>query len=707
MSDSGSDILPCDNDAFYLLMGNCNFGCSGYVLKFDKFLNSSVIVNLGYPGGSSYNGFTGAARMSGKTNSHLLVAGYYAYGENTEMLLLKCDTNGLTNASPTFLLQSTPASGIPCDGDSVLLVAPPGFDKYEWCINQNRVFKNMNVNNDSLYVKFKGHYYCSAWQGNAISYSNAYYFSPRPQVQNLSLTSIDNRYEFCGKSMDSIRLTTNVVSSQCQWLKNDSILSGAVSSTLVVKESGYYALRVLSPWNTCDTGKTKSVYINANYVPEPVIKDSNIAVAAGFCQAIGHLLVQKNNSYSYDWAIDEIPHSNSSNLFSSPVKPGLYTCRITNTCGAKRSKPYTLYTGIQNVRVGNSIQYFGQVTGCGVGSSVLLYAPTGSSGPFQWKRNNVLLANQTAPVLNVTQNGEYRLRYYNPTCMQMLDTYPLNIKLNTTAPVLSTPSGTMSCGSGLPLAVSPVGIGITYEWFRNDISLGMTNGNPGIIALKSGKYRCKVSNPSCGTQFTNEVEIFTGFVQPVIESYSKEVCEGDSTLLKCAPYGINAQYKWYKNGVQLAGATAFNLYVKDSGNYFCEINNSCGTLVSNPVYVGKIPIPSLISVVTPGLTACKKNPPTITTNYIPGGIYKWTDSTGDELLPVLPNKFQAGSTGIYSLEVKRGLCTVKMNPVNITVLNGSVNYLYTSAYPQICNGEVLKLSAYPWQGNTYQWYKII
>ena len=67
-------------------------------------------------------------------------------------------------------------------------------------------------------------------------------------------------------------------------------------------------------------------------------------------------------------------------------------------------------------------------------------------------------------------------------------------------------------------------------------------------------------------------------------------CKGGNVVLTVSQAGLT--YQWKKNNSNISGATQRTYTVKKTGNYKCDVSNSCGTTTSNTISVTVNPTPT-------------------------------------------------------------------------------------------------------------------
>lgn len=135
---------------------------------------------------------------------------------------------------------------------------------------------------------------------------------------------------------------------------------------------------------------------------------------------------------------------------------------------------------------------------------------------------------------------------------------------------------------------------LTYQWRKDCLPIPGEDmdtlylGN--IDEFDYGTYTVIVSD-ACGTVTSNTVSLTQAdpisiFSQPT----DVGTCLGYPTSMWVGASGINLSYQWYKDGSPVAGATSASLSFTeptqaDSGYYYAEISNHCGTVYSDSAYL--------------------------------------------------------------------------------------------------------------------------
>ena len=701
LSDIGIDVVAGTNDSYYVLGAVGNFGFYTQLWKLDKFDNVVFSKKFGYPANNkSYATFNGAFCLLSLKNNFLAFTGVECEISNKkqQLYLVKADSTGTFSSTPDLTISMT-GSQFACEGDSILLVAQPGFQKYIW-LNSGIIVTGSNYSNDSIYTKESGNYYCYGINGSDYRISAVQQIIIKPKAKDTELTGTSNK--ICGAAGESVSLLVPL-SDSVQWYRNNIAIPGATSQSYLATASGSYSVEIIGNnpyYGTCDIGRTRAFYVDAEYVPVPVINCDANCVGRPYCAVGDSLKVDLLPNIKYEWIRNGVPLPDTLNyLLNYPI--GSYQCSYKNACGTKISDPFVVYTG----PAGNSIQYFSPVNGCGVGSSVMLYAPLGSSGPYQWYLNNVSINGATSPTYVANQSGKYKVRYFNHSCNSLLVTYEEQVTLNTPQPVITASPSAVSCTQPVKLTASPGGLAVAYQWYKNDVLL---NGavSQQLSVYKSGRYKCKVTNPVCGAEYSNAIEVIVGANKPTITSSNDSVCSGGNVVeMVCYPLSPALQYQWFRNGQPIAGSTGNSLSTTDSGYYYCKITSPCGSTKSDSLKLVGVSAPAANVVLDTVFTHCYSDSNYIFAPIYPNAEYKWMVN-GFYNSNIKGTFINIGQTATYSVQINILGCTVQSPSVYCKIESKPQFTFYYSGLPEICSGDSATVRIAGTTGpNNYHWFR--
>ena len=211
-------------------------------------------------------------------------------------------------------------------------------------------------------------------------------------------------------------------------------------------------------------------------------------------------------------------------------------------------------------------------------------------------------------------------------------------------------------GSTQTYYIYPVPGADDYTWVLPSGWTGTsTNTSITVTAGTAGGWIYVYANNPCGTS-TAQGYLAEVMVANVTANTSASFCPGGSVVLNAMDNtGTGIYYQWYKDGVQITGATNTTYVASATGNYHVTIaSNSC-LATSGPMTVTVNPNPA-------APTATNSSPTCIGTmlNFTgacstPGVTYSWTgpNNFSNTQNPVIADTYPADG-GTYTLTVTTG-----------------------------------------------------
>ncbi len=330
------------------------------------------------------------------------------------------------------------------------------------------------------------------------------------------------------------------------------------------------------------------------------------------------VLVESPFAVTYQWqkgGID-IPNATDRVLIINNITTGdtgTYRVRVANECDDIFSDAVAL-----------TIASAPQITGPPAsrqaceGDTVTFSVAASGTGPlsYQWRRNGVVMPNETAAQLrltNVTQasEAEYSVLVSNACGFDFSEGVTLDVL---TAPLITgqPQSATPCVGDPLTLRVTATGDELRYQWRRNGFTLsGRTDPEltiPAVGGGDAGNYTVIVSN-LCGTQ-TSQIAVVTVGVGPSVgaTSANQTACLGQPVNLSVTPGGTPPlTVQWLKDGLPVgSGATLMIAAASenDGGEYTAVVSNTCGIALSRRIQVNII-VPAAIASQPQSQTVCE------------------------------------------------------------------------------------------------------
>jgi hypothetical protein len=172
-------------------------------------------------------------------------------------------------------------------------------------------------------------------------------------------------------------------------------------------------------------------------------------------------------------------------------------------------------------------------------------------------------------------------------------------------------------------------------------------------------------------------------------------CQGNSVILSSnAPTGLDYAWRTTNVSTPILG-TASSLNVTASGEYFLFVTNSCGTVVSNSIYVNVTGQAPTASITASGPTTfCMGNSVTLNANTGTGLSYQW-QKNGNNISGATATSYSASSTGNYSVIVSNTCGNSSSNVISVNVDSVTVYLTYLGHFPcpGQCNGSLFVLDS--------------
>ena len=392
---------------------------------------------------------------------------------------------------------------------------------------------NTGATSNRVFVTMPGKYWLDAYSVCDTLHDTVYVKDFNPPSFDLGPDTT-----FCSPASLTLNLA-NISADSVVWS------TGARTTALVVVQRGTYWA---TAYNRCGSF-TDTIHVIVNRRPVKKLQDTS------FCSASSVVLnASQNQAISYLW-------SNGATTPSITVSSsGWYYVDITSICSTIRDSAYV-----------NKVNPLPQIH---LGSDTIFCAGTLTLNPgsfpnaiYSWQNG------ATTQTFKVRHSGTYFVTVTN-SCNSVSDT--INV-LITGPPQMVLGNSVKFCG-GSTLHLNAQNPGCTYVW--ND---GSTNQD--LSVTQGGKYWVTISN-ACGT-ITDSINVI---VEAPLNQFSLGgdtiICKGDSILLDTKSPGV---YTKWKNG-----SNHSSIYVKQTGDYWVEVSNSCGSW-DDTIHVEVQDIPQLFT----------------------------------------------------------------------------------------------------------------
>jgi hypothetical protein len=356
-----------------------------------------------------------------------------------------------------------------------------------------------------------------------------------------------------------------------QWYKNNVLIPGATLKTFKANSSGRYSV-VTGNVNGCKTTSLPLV-LTVNVIPaKPVVKiTGNLQFCAGQSVVFTSPSLTGNQWFKDGRAID----TGTARVFVAKVA-GKYFLKLSNTLGCFNYSD-TFEVKVNAVPPTPRIIASGALTFC-TGKDITLTSSATSGN--QWYKNDVAIPGAVNTTLKVAEGGRYKLIVTN-TLGCSAASLPAEVVVNAlpAVPVI-TANGPLTICSGSKLTLTSSAAS-GNQWLKNGVVITGATTNIYDVTL-AGQYSVRVTNTAGCTQVSLPVTLAVNAspVKPTIVFSSNK-------LVTVAGY---SNYKWYLNGVLIAGATTNSYQPLADGIYKVSVTGINGCVSTSDDFVKQSPL---------------------------------------------------------------------------------------------------------------------
>ena len=232
----------------------------------------------------------------------------------------------------------------------------------------------------------------------------------------------------------------------------------------------------------------------------------------------------------------------------------------------------------------------------------------------------------------------------------------------------------------------------SYQWKKNGIDIpGATsyNYNP----LVAGDYSC-VTTTAVGGIASNTIKVTAEQQPAIITAYTAPGLCGDAVYLENT--GSYGAYQWKLNGADISGATDIRYWATTSGNYSCQVTNTCGSIISNTISVSINPPMDSAKITLAGPTIVCSGLVTLNANTVAGLSYQWYkicdwNSTYELIAGATNSSYAASANGrYYVIETNSIGCTRQSNTI-VVLIGAPQTPIIDPSSGYLCNGNNVNL----------------
>jgi gliding motility-associated-like protein len=643
----------------------------------------------------------------------------------------------------TLVITEQPANAIVCEGNNTqFTVHANGVTSYQWQKDEvnipGKTSSTLIINN--VAATDSGVYRCILFSDcDTLSTDGALLtvkIIPQIVLQPLPAGICDGQ---------QIQFDADAVGSNItwQWMKNGvpvgngNGISGASTQTMVINpveitDGGVYSARATG---YCGVDNTDPVLLTVN--PSPVIISQPQPVTVCETQSAS-FSVAVTGATGYQWQKDNIdlPGKTNATLLLPNINPadgGIYTCRISGTCG-------TITTNGAQLTVNRKVTITQQPANaslCEGDQATLLITATGTNLSYQWKQDGVILADDG--ILSGSNNDALKINPLNSShagiyqcvvtgsCGSMNSNAAAIAVLEQTV-ITSHPVSVITCsGNTATFGVRAKGSNLAFQWQKDGTDIpGAVNSDLSINTVStadSGLYRCVVTG-SCGQAFSNAARLTIDVLPSILSQppATLRICDGNLLTAGITAQGSNLNYQWFFNSTALVDGTgitgsnspAFSINavsVSDEGVFYCEVGNACSSIATSGMQVW-IDAPLTITEQPANTHACAGDDITLTITATGENItYQWqknnVDIAGETNSVLHLNALASNDSGTYQCVVSSVCDIVVSAAARVYVSDPTAISVNPPAMVALCQGTMLSISvtatgdilSYQWKRN--------
>ena len=359
---------------------------------------------------------------------------------------------------------------------------------------------------------------------------------------------------------------------------------------------------------------------------------------------------------------------------------------------------------------------------------------------YIWFRSGTELTGETGHTLNVTQSGMYNVYIdYGPRCTGSGNTdsniVDVTIGGSGTGIAVTAPSKTALCSTDSEtLTIDQTDASWSYQWFKNDVAiLGATATSYTVDASAAGfegDYAIEISGTGICNERSSAITITNADVYTVdVENEINMVLlPTQSQTLSISTTANTPSYKWYRNGIEIAGETNSAITISQDGEYYAEVTQTGGscsvssknsdvTTVVSPAsfemtidytdaYTSCESTSTILGVEQINAVATDGTKTDVTSALVDGFTYQWTKD-GTAVSGATSSTISLASNaenGTYDLNASVDSFTVDSNSLTVQLLTSETISIASSGTVFCSGGETITLSTSSDLGSsTFEW----
>ncbi len=308
---------------------------------------------------------------------------------------------------------------------------------------------------------------------------------------------------------------------------------------------------------------------------------------------------------------------------------------------------------------------------------------------YQWYKDGTAISGANSATYNITDMTADKAGTYKVLVTDSLTSVTSNevsVTMENALKITSQPTGlTLFEGESGSLSVTAVGAGtLSYQWYHDGSQL--TNGKADTLTLndirhsQEGSYYVVVTDKNGNVTSSTVTVTVEEKLEITTQPTAIAKLEGESGSLSVNAIGEGTlTYQWYKDGVEIDGATGVNLEFdqlsqSDEGKYKVVVTDTNGSITSNEVTVTVYQNINITKQPT-DFTVVEGTAKSLTVEVEGEGTlsYQWYKNdavlTGKTDATLAFSSIAMSDAGEYKVMIADAIGTVTSNTVTVTVHN--------------------------------------
>jgi gliding motility-associated-like protein len=491
-----------------------------------------------------------------------------------------------------------------CGDEMVILNAGDDGDTYQWALDGVALLET----GESIEALEEGTYRVTVTTASGCAKPDQsvvrFFDNPTIEVSAIDTTGCDGEQLI-------IDLTRN--EGDISWFRDGVEVNGQVSDELRVTETGTYTGRA-----TTDQGCFSEDSIDIQFAPSP---DVELGIDRMLCEGTPLTLNAGNDGMEYVWFRNGSLLVGENGNTLDVDQSGMYSVSVLGEADCTTEDMVDVeFFALPVADIGGD-------TAICAGDPVVIFPNPANISDFTFFKDGFEVALANLDRIDITEGGFYELIITNEIGCEVIQSITV---VENDLPVVELGDEKIGCEGSNVLLESPI-MGGAYSWTFNGMEIST---EASVTVSEAGTYQLLVAD-EFGCEGMDDVLV--SFVPgPTLSiSGAENFCEGGMTTLTATTTGDNIQ--WSRDGVDINGATDFNLDVTTSGVYRASVSGNSGCVVEDQVSIEVFENPSVDA--GDNLVICDGDSEDRTIQAMGEGLnYAWTRNgspfSGDENITV-------------------------------------------------------------------------